>query len=170
MEIRICTPEMADDLQYICRKTFYETFSEQNSEEDMREYLDETYDRDRLSEELADPESVTYIAYENGEPAGYLKLNTGDAQTEEGYDGTLEVQRIYVSKEVKGSGIGSRFMSIAEDHAREHGLGSIWLGVWEHNDPAIAFYRSKGFEKFSEHVFVVGNDRQTDILMKKQLD
>lgn len=160
IDIKICTIDMLTDLQYLCRTTFYETFSDSTDEEDMRKFLAETYSAEKLSAELANSESVTFIAYKNGTPLGYLKLNIGNA---------LEIQRIYILKSAKGQGIGSAFMQIAENFASEKKLSTIWLGVWEHNEPAKKFYQSKGYEKFSQHTFVIGDDMQTDFLLKKEM-
>ena len=124
---------------------------------------------EKLSAELANSESVTFIAYKNGTPLGYLKLNIGNAQTEKCLDNALEIQRIYILKSAKGHGIGSAFMQIAENFASEKKLSTIWFGVWEHNEPAKKFYKSKGYEKFSHHTFVIGDDMQTDFLLKKEI-
>ena len=140
MDIKICTIDMLADLQYLCRTTFYETFSDSTDEEDMRKFL-----------------------------AEYLKLNIGNAQTEKCLDNALEIQRIYILKSAKGQGIGSAFMQIAENFASKKKLSTIWLGVWEHNEPAKKFYKSKGYEKFSHHTFVIGDDMQTDFLLKKEI-
>lgn len=85
----------------------------------MRKFLAETYSAEKLSAELANSESVTFIAYKNGTPLGYLKLNIGNAQTEKCLDNALEIQRIYILKSAKGQGIGSAFMQIAENFASE---------------------------------------------------
>lgn len=169
IDIKICTIDMLTDLQYLCRTTFYETFFDSTDEEDMRKFLAETYSAEKLSAELANSESVTFIAYKNGTPLGYLKLNIGNAQTEKCIDNALEIQRIYILKSAKGQGIGSAFMQIAENFASEKKLSTIWLGVWEHNEPAKKFYKSKGYEKFSQHTFVIGDDMQTDFLLKKEM-
>ena len=129
----------------------------------MRKFLAETYSAEKLSAELANSESVTFIAYKNGTPLGYLKLNIGNAKTEKCLGNALEIQRIYILKSAKGQGIGSAFMQIAEN------FSTIWLGVWEHNEPAKKFYKSKGYEKFSQHTFVIGDDMQTDFLLKKEM-
>ena len=84
-------------------------------------------------------------------------------------DNALEIQRIYILKSAKGHGIGSAFMQIAENFASEKKLSTIWFGVWEHNEPAKKFYKSKGYEKFSHHTFVIGDDMQTDFLLKKEI-
>lgn len=169
MEIKKCTAADVVQLQDICRRTFVETFAAQNTKEDMERFLGESFSAERLTEEISDPDSLTYIAYEKGEPVGYLKLNIGAAQTEKGFDGSLEVQRIYLIKEVKGRGFGTELIRFAEEKATGLSLRYIWLGVWEHNHPALKFYAKLGFEQFSQHTFVLGEDRQTDLLMRKYL-
>ena len=169
MKIKKCGLDDVLDLQKIYRQTFYETFSEQNSEENMRKFLDEAYSEQKLSSELEDKESETFLALENQKTLGVLKINTGNAETESSFENSLEIQRIYVLKEAKGLGIGTAFMSLAEKKARKLGVSFIWLGVWEKNFPAQKFYTDKGFRKFSEHAFVLGDDVQTDFLMKKEL-
>lgn len=155
--------------QKIYRQTFFETFSEQNSEENMRIFLDKAYSEEKLKSEIEDKESETFLAVENQKILGVLKINTGNAETESGLENSLEIQRIYILKESKGLGIGTVFMNLAEKKARELGVSFIWLGVWEKNFPAQKFYTDKGFRRFSEHAFVLGDDIQTDFLMKKEL-
>ena len=147
MKIKKCSLDDILDLQKIYRQTFFETFSEQNSEENMRIFLDKAYSEEKLKSEIEDKESETFLAVEN----------------------SLEIQRIYILKESKGLGIGTVFMNLAEKKAQELGVSFIWLGVWEKNFPAQKFYTDKGFRKFSEHAFVLGDDIQTDFLMKKEL-
>ncbi|MCR5771397.1 MAG: GNAT family N-acetyltransferase [Butyrivibrio sp.] len=170
MFIKRCTLAEIDALQSVCRKTFMETFEEQNTKEDMEKFLEEAYDQEILKKELSDPDSMIYIAFnEENKALGYLKLNVADAQTEKGYDNSLEIQRIYILKEAKGQGVGTEFMKIAENKAIELGFSYIWLGVWEYNFAAQKFYQNKGFKRFSEHIFVLGDDKQTDYLMKKEI-
>ncbi|MCR5099909.1 MAG: GNAT family N-acetyltransferase [Butyrivibrio sp.] len=170
MTIKRCTLNEIEDLQKVCRETFTETFEEQNTKEDMEKFLEESYGLKVLEKELSDKNSMTYLAIDDtGKALGYLKLNVDDAQTEKGYDNSLEIQRIYILKEAKGQGIGTEFMKIAENKARDLGLSYIWLGVWEYNYAAQKFYKGKGFNKFSEHIFVLGDDRQTDFLMRKEM-
>lgn len=169
MKIKKCSLDDILDLQKIYRQTFFETFSEQNSEENMRIFLDKAYSEEKLKSEIEDKESETLLAVENQKILGVLKINTGNAETESGFQNSLEIQRIYVLKEAKGLGIGTAFMNLAEKKARELGVSFIWLGVWEKNFPAQKFYTDKGFRKFSEHDFVLGDDVQTDFLMRKEL-
>lgn len=169
MKIKKCSLDDILDLQKIYRQTFFETFSEQNSEENMRIFLDKVYSEEKLKSEIEDKESETFLAVENQKILGVLKINTGNAETESGLENSLEIQRIYILKESKGLGIGTVLMNLAEKKARELGVSFIWLGVWEKNFPAQKFYTDKGFRRFSEHAFVLGDDIQTDFLMKKEL-
>ena len=169
MKIKKCSLDDILDLQKIYRQTFFETFSEQNSEENMRIFLDKAYSEEKLKSEIEDKESETFLAVENQKTLGVLKINTGNAETESGLENSLEIQRIYILKESKGLGIGTVFMNLAEKKARELGVSFIWLGVWEKNFPAQKFYTDKGFRRFSEHAFVLGDDVQTDFLMRKEL-
>ena len=169
MKIKKCSLDDILDLQKIYRQTFFETFSEQNSEENMRIFLDKAYSEEKLKSEIENKESETFLAVENQKILGVLKINTGNAETESGLENSLEIQRIYILKESKGLGIGTVLMNLAEKKARELGVSFIWLGVWEKNFPAQKFYMDKGFRRFSEHAFVLGDDIQTDFLMKKEL-
>lgn len=169
MKIKKCSLDDILDLQKIYRQTFFETFSEQNSEENMRIFLDKAYSEEKLESEIENKESETFLAVENQKILGVLKINTGNAETESGLENSLEIQRIYILKESKGLGIGTVLMNLAEKKARELGVSFIWLGVWEKNFPAQKFYTDKGFRRFSEHAFVLGDDIQTDFLMKKEL-
>lgn len=169
MKIKKCRLDDILDLQKIYRQTFFETFSEQNSEENMRIFLDKAYSEEKLKSEIENKESETFLAVENQKILGVLKINTGNAETESGLENSLEIQRIYILKDSKGLGIGTVFMNLAEKKARELGDSFIWLGVWEKNFPAQKFYTDKGFRRFSEHAFVLGDDIQTDFLMKKEL-
>ena len=169
MKIKKCSLDYILDLQKIYRQTFFETFSEQNSEKNMRIFLDKAYSEEKLKSEIKDKESETFLAVENQKILGVLKINTGNAETESGLENSLEIQRIYILKESKGLGIGTVFMNLAEKKALELGVSFIWLGVWEKNFPAQKFYTDKGFRKFSEHDFVLGDDVQTDFLMRKEL-
>ena len=169
MKIKKCSLDDILDLQKIYRQTFFETFSEQNSEENMRIFLDKAYSEEKLKSEIENKESETFLAVENQKILGVLKINTGNAETESGLENSLEIQRIYILKESKGLGIGTVLMNLAEKKARELEVSFIWLGVWEKNFPAQKFYTDKGFRRFSEHAFVLGDDIQTDFLMKKEL-
>lgn len=149
--------------------TFTETFAADNTEEDLAEFLAHDYAEDVLQREIDDPDSVFVLAEVDGVPAGYMKVNVGEAQTEP-HDGRyLEVQRIYILAGHKGHGLGTRLMREAFAMARRLGKTCVWLGVWEHNDAAQAFYGKFGFVRTGEHGFLVGDDLQTDWIMEARV-
>ncbi len=170
IKIKKCTLSELDELQKICQQTFYETFASSNSQSDMENFLNNAYSKEKLREELLNKESQTFLALENKKALGFLKINFGNAQTEQKCKNSLEIQRIYVLETAKGKGIGSNFMLLAEQIAREKKLSCICLGVWEHNEKAKEFYAKKGFYRFGEHIFKLGSDEQIDFLMKKDLN
>lgn len=100
---------------------------------------------------------------------GYLKLNVGDAQSEVDYPNAMEVERIYIKPGNKRKGYGSDLMNFTVAQAEDAGINEIWLGVWEHNDPAKAFYDKMGFKEISDHVFQLGTESQRDLIMMKSL-
>lgn len=156
-------------LQEISRKTFFDTFAEVNSEENMKNYLEHALSTEQLSSELANASSEFYFAFADDVLAGYLKLNAGDAQTEVQVEAALEVERIYVIKQMQGKGIGQALNDFAIHRAKQQGAKYIWLGVWENNPKAIDFYKKNGFVEFGQHIFPLGDDDQRDLLMKKEL-
>ena len=166
--VRACEKDVAT-LCSLGSETFSETFAGENSEEDMRKYNEEHFSEKAVLEEISAENSVFFIAYAGKVPAAYMKVNFLSAQTEEQGSDSLEIQRIYVLSAFKGRRIGSALLRTAEEFAVELGLKKIWLGVWERNEKAKAFYAHHGFERFGEHVFVLGDDRQTDFLLRKFL-
>lgn len=156
-------------LQTIGRQTFAETFSESNSAQNMAKYLEEAYSHEKLSAELKDPNSLFYFAMYENEVIGYLKLNFGASQTELKDNTALEIERIYVAKAFHGKKIGQLLYDKAIEVAKVKMVEYIWLGVWEENHRAINFYTKNGFVAFDKHIFVLGEDAQTDIMMKLEL-
>lgn len=167
--IRLCTENDIEKLMEIGEKTFKETFEEENMQEDIENYCRENFSYKKISSEINDKNSRYFIFEEENQVVGYMKVNFFGSQMEDGYENSLELQRIYVLKSYKGKGIGKKFMEVAIDLAYENDLEYVWLGVWEHNYKAIEFYKKKGFEKFGEHVFVLGEDEQVDYLMKLEI-
>ena len=159
-----------DQLQKIGRQTFKETFSESNSEENMKNYLEEGFSKEKLTAELNDKNSEFYFAKLEEEVIGYLKVNFGDSQTELKDSKALEIERIYVSKEFHGKSVGQLLYDKAIEVAKQKGSEYVWLGVWEENPRAISFYKKNGFVEFDKHIFKLGDDEQTDIMMKLKLE
>ena len=158
-----------EKLQKIGRQTFFETFSESNSEENMQKYLDGGFSIEKLTTELTDTNAEFYFAILDEEVIGYLKLNFGDSQTELKDNKALEIERIYVSKEFHGKSVGQLLYDKAIEVAKQKNADYVWLGVWEDNPRAISFYKKNGFVEFDKHIFKLGNDEQIDIMMKLNL-
>lgn len=157
-----------ENLQKIARQTFRETFEDVNSEEDMLKYEAESLSIEKLQQELKSPDSEFYFAEKEGEIWGYLKLNFADAQTEKVKEG-YEIERIYVLKAFHGMKVGQILFDKALQIGKEKNMDSVWLGVWEENHRALRFYEKNGFKVFGKHDFVLGEDVQTDLMMKLQL-
>jgi diamine N-acetyltransferase len=170
IEIQKVTINDIDQLQKIGKQTFYETFSAGNSEENMTKYLDEAFSVEKLMTELSDNNSEFYFATFDNTVIGYLKLNFGQSQTELQDDKAIEIERIYVLKDFHGKRVGQILYDQAIHIAKQKNAEYVWLGVWEENPRAINFYKKNGFVEFDKHVFILGNDEQTDIMMKLKLN
>ena len=168
--IKKCTPEDVKKLQEISSNTFIETFEEHNTQEHMTAYLEKAFNIPQLVQELRNPFSQFFLVLVDGQVAGYLKINLADAQSENMGDDALEVERIYISNKFQKLGLGKLLMERALELAGGHGKKRIWLGVWEHNINAIAFYQKKGFVKTGAHSFFMGDDEQIDWIMVKELE
>lgn len=153
----------------LSRSTFYDSFIENNTEADMQLFLDTYFTVENIAKELARPSNYCFVAYEHDVPAGYVNLREGNTPSELEGKNVMEIGRIYVVQDRIGSGIGKRLMQLSISLASEKKKEVLWLGVWEHNPRAIAFYERWGFEKFGEHKFILGTDVQNDWLMKKEL-
>lgn len=169
--IKIKKVTLADivQLQEIGRQTFAETFSSTNTEKNMKAYLEDGFSNAKLSAELDNPNSEFYFATLNNTVIGYLKINFGLAQTELKDDKALEIERIYVLQEFHGKKVGQLLYDQAIHLAKEKKADYVWLGVWEKNHRAIQFYTKNGFVEFDQHIFVLGDDEQTDIMMKLEI-
>lgn len=167
--IRPVGKEEALLLRDIQINTFTETFASFNTEENMRQYINDSLSLEKVEKELSDPHSTFYFAVRENTPVGYLKVNEAPAQTDVKDPFSLEIERIYVFKNMKGKKIGKKLMGQAFLHAQKMGCTYVWLGVWEKNLPAISFYENTGFRVFGKHSFTLGEDIQKDLLMKKDI-
>lgn len=154
-------------LQEISKRTFHQSFSAMNTAENMNFFLDHHYSTEKLAYEIRNPDSRFFFARHKDDVVGYLKINRGDAQTVLPNDQGLEIERIYVDEAFKGAGIGKRFIEKSVELAIEFKAKYIWLGVWEQNVHAIGFYERNGFKHYSNHIFKLGEDDQTDLLLKR---
>jgi diamine N-acetyltransferase len=158
-----------DQLQIISRQTFSETFSIGNTKENMTKYLEDNFSKEKLTAELSDKNTEFYFATLGSIVIGYLKLNFGKSQTELKDDKAIEIERIYVLKDFHGKNVGQLLYDKAIEVAKLINADYVWLGVWEENPRAIHFYKKNGFVEFDTHIFRLGDDEQTDIMMRLQL-
>lgn len=156
-------------LQDIGCKTFFETYAEKNTEKNMQEYLRERFSKEQMLKELTDKNSEFYFALVDHNVAGYLKLNTGTAQTEIQNQPALEIERIYVLNAFQNQKIGLQLLQYAVNCAKAKGAAYVWLGVWEENPKAIGFYTKHGFVAYGTHIYRVGKEDQKDFMMRLML-
>lgn len=169
IDIKKASINDVNHLQTIARQTFFETFSAANSSDNMKRYLEEGFSLEKLTSELNNKSSEFYFASLDNKVIGYLKLNFGQSQTELKDDKALEIERIYVLKEFHGKNVGQLLYEKAMQIAKQENADYVWLGVWEENPRAITFYKKNGFVEFDKHIFHLGDDEQTDIMMKLKL-
>jgi ribosomal protein S18 acetylase RimI-like enzyme len=168
-EIRQCELKDYQIVRDIGEKTYYDTFHSMNTVETMTKYLKTAFDSEKIKSELSNPDSFFYLVWHGEVPVAYLKINFGSAQTELQDDDAVEIERMYVLKEYKRLGIGKNMMHYALEQGRKHNCAYAWLGVWEKNISAINFYQHQGFEKVSTHIFKMGDEDQTDLIMKTNI-
>lgn len=169
VKITMCTRDDLPILQEISIETFNDTFNDQNSPENMKDYLKRAFNFEQLETELSNISSKFFFVYFNNEVAGYLKVNTDNAQSEEMGDESLEIERIYIKNKFQKHGLGKYLLNKAIEIAKEDNKKKIWLGVWEQNENAIAFYQKMGFVQTAAHSFYMGDEEQTDFIMTKTL-
>ena len=156
-------------IEMISVQTFTETFAAVNTSANLANYITSNLNKEILTKELQNKHSAFYLALKSGTIAGYLKVNWGTAQTESLQGDSLEIQRIYVLEDFKGKNIGQLLLMEAIAIAKSKKLEYIWLGVWENNHRALAFYKKNNFITFDTHTFTMGEEVQTDLLLKLQL-
>ena len=167
--LKKCTIEDFDILRELSIRTYYETFAHLNTKEDMDAYLEDAFNKARMMGALQDGNSEFYFLYYNENLAGYLKLNEAPSQTDINDKKSLEIERIYVSSEFQGEGLGRYLMEQAISIAVKRNKEYVWLGVWEKNEKAIRFYKKNGFYEIGTHSFIMGEDVQNDFIMRKNL-
>jgi ribosomal protein S18 acetylase RimI-like enzyme len=171
LNVDVRKAEIADIeiLQEFAIKTFRDSFEKHNSPENMELYIQKSFSREQISLEMNEPRTEFYLAYIDERLVGYAKVIVNKSIEGLNDQRGLEIERIYVDQEFHGKQIGKVLLDKCLYIARINGVNVVWLGVWEHNHRAFSFYKKSGFEKFGEHVFMLGNDAQTDWLMKKSL-
>lgn len=167
--IRTADRNDLDLLRELGIRAFTDTFGQYNTAENMKLYVEKSFSREQLEMEISDPAAVFLLAYDGDAVAGYVRLRKKENPEGLNSVNALEIERLYAAPEYIGKQAGRILMEASIQYAVENGFDTIWLGVWEKNARAIRFYEKHGFEKFGEHVFMLGNDAQTDWLMKKTI-
>ena len=169
LNMRKCTIDDLLVLREFSYNTYNDTFSYMNTPSNMEAYLEQAFDISKLRDELLNSNSLFYFLYANEELAGYLKLNEYIEQSDINDPESIEIERIYVAKEFHGKGLGSILLNKAIDIASIQKKSYIRLGVWEKNHKALLFYKRNGFYIIGKHSFFMGDDEQTDLIMRKDL-
>ena len=169
MTIRVAGTGDAAVLAELARRTFFDTFAANNDAGDMAIHLANAYGVPQQSAELADPVITTLLVERDGAAVAYAQLRTGHVPDCVTGAEPLEIWRFYVSHEWHGRGIAQALMDRVKVEARERGAKTLWLGVWEKNDRARAFYAKCGFADVGDHIFLFGTDPQTDRVMAMSL-
>jgi len=130
----------------------------------MQQFLDQYYSLPRIKAELEDASEQVYFAEDNGQPVGYIRFMESAVPFPMSPNSrSLELNRLYIVKAYQGKGIAATLMDFYMDYAKTQAYGLLWLGVWEHNYRAKAFYRKYGFGFTGErHPFPIGDTPQTD--------
>ena len=167
--IRKATTQDAGLLSELGARTFTETFAVDNTAENMAAYLADSFTPAKQLAELSDPNTVVKIAEVDGLAVGYSMLSSNKTPASIKSERAVELVRLYVSNDCIGKGVGAALMIDCLKQAAELDCDCIWLGVWEHNHRAQAFYRKWQFEVVGTHIFQLGDDAQTDLLMQRKV-
>jgi diamine N-acetyltransferase len=166
---RPARPDDAALLTELGASTFRETFESANTPEDFAAYMAAAFGEAIQRAELEDPDTTVFLAERDGEAVGYVMLRERKTPSTVELDDALEIARLYARKHAVGSGVGAALMQRALAEAAGRGKDAVWLGVWERNTRAIAFYESWGFHRCGTQSFLLGSDLQTDLVMVRRL-
>jgi len=168
--LRRATSGDAPSLAVIAERTFRDAFGAHNSPDNMDLQCARHFGPDIQAREIADRGLVTTLAVEEGQIVGFTQVTLAKANASVPARHAAELNRIYVVAERQGEGVAQALMQGALETAAAAGADRLWLGVWEHNSKAIAFYRKFGFEIVGEHSFMLGMEKQRDVLMAAGID
>jgi GNAT superfamily N-acetyltransferase len=167
--IRQAVAADARGLAALAARTIHDTFAADNDPAEMARHIATAYGETQQAREIADPAITTLLAEVDGALAGYAQLRTGAAPAGVSPDAPMELWRFYVDRVWHGRGVAQALMQQVTNTARQTGARTLWLGVWERNPRAQAFYRKSGFTEVGAHVFMLGTEAQTDRLFARAL-
>ena len=166
ISFRVCTSKDMKELRALCIQTFSDTYKAKNTPENFNNYINSSFSEAQLSKELNDQNAQFLFVQDGDQILGYLKLNEKGAQTEASHPNGLEIERIYLLKTAQGKGLGRLMINKSIEIAQKKGKSPLWLGVWDQNTNAIAFYQKMGFKIMGTHDFILGDDVQRDFVME----
>jgi ribosomal protein S18 acetylase RimI-like enzyme len=169
LSIRVATISDAEMMTEFAWRTFHDAFAPMNSPDNMEAYMSQNFTLQKFSAQIADPRATFLIAEIDTTPVAFAKLYDGDVPICVSGLAPVEIERFYVDRQFHGKGVAQTLMQACFDRARQSGHGTIYLGVWENNHRAIAFYRKCGFDVVGSHVFQLGDEAQNDLLMERRL-
>jgi ribosomal protein S18 acetylase RimI-like enzyme len=164
-KLRPALPADAASLAALAERTFRDAFGAGNSPANMELHCAKAFGPEIQQREIADRGLVTMIAEIDDRMVGYSQLRLLHAHASVVAERPAELNRIYVVAEWHGRGVARDLMQHALDTAARAGCDCLWLGVWEHNPKAMAFYRKFGLDVTGSHAFMLGNDLQRDVIM-----
>ena len=167
--IRLATESDAELIADLSRKTFYDSYGEFNTRENIDKFMNEQFSKEKLMDEVRQPWHIFFLAFVNNEAVGYVKLREGSEPPRISGQSCLEIARIYSVHHMIGKGVGKKLMQTCIETVRQKGKKCLWLGVWKKNHRAIDFYSKWGFKIVGEQEFLLGDDLQTDWLMMKKV-
>jgi len=167
--IRAGVANDATALAELAARTFRETFAAGNRPEDIALHTAHAYGTTQQERELADPDIATLLVEVDGQLAGYAQLRSGVPPACVTGEEPVELWRFYIAQPWQGRGVAHALMRKVERDAYRRGGRTLWLGVWERNERAKAFYHKNGFTDVGSHVFKVGTDAQTDRILVRPL-
>ncbi|MEI6086776.1 MAG: GNAT family N-acetyltransferase [Bacteroidota bacterium] len=170
IDIKIVSAGIEDAklIAIISRETFYDTYAAENTAANMAKFMTQQFGKAMLMAEVGATGNHFFLAYQNGEVAGYLKL-TESIHPQLTGEKAIEISRIYVCKPFIGKSVGKALMQTAIDFAIEKSKDWLWLIAWKENKRALEFYQKNGFEIFAESTFVLGDDLQNDWVLKRSI-
>jgi ribosomal protein S18 acetylase RimI-like enzyme len=167
--IPIATSTDAALIARLSRRTFQDSFAKFNTKQNMDKFMNVQFTEDLLMAEVDDPLNIFLLACIDNKPVGYVKLCESKNPPALDKIDAIEIARIYSDQKTIGKGVGKAMMLQCIEIGKGKKKKAIWLGVWEHNEQALSFYKRFGFEQFGSHIFMLGDDAQTDLLLKKNL-
>lgn len=171
LSIRQALSEDAKLLTDLAYTTFWDAFAHhpKNAPDDLNHYMRQAFNVEQISAELNDEKNIFLVAEFEGEAAGYSKIVIDSIEPGITAARPVELARLYSHQKHLGKGVGQGLMDACFERAREENRDVMWLGVWEYNPRAQRFYERNGFRVVGSHVFQLGEDPQTDLLMQIEL-